>query len=71
MYHHLKSTKCYCILFKTYLTMRKKENSNNLTTNNSLTTKNWSHHGVEDKPLALYPGVPNSIPGFFSLSDET
>ena len=30
-----------------------------------------SHHGVVDKPLALYPGVQGSIPGFFSLSDET
>ena len=29
-----------------------------------------SRRGVVEKPLALYPGVPSSIPGSSSLSDE-
>ena len=30
-----------------------------------------SNRGVGEKSLALYPGVPSSIPGSPSLSDET
>ena len=30
-----------------------------------------NHHGIVDKPLVLYLGVPNSISGSSSLSDET
>ena len=30
-----------------------------------------SRRGVVDKSLALYPGVPSSIPGSPSLSDVT
>ena len=30
-----------------------------------------NYHGVVDKSLSLYPGVPHLIPGFSSLSDET
>ena len=34
-------------------------------------TSKSHHHGEVDKPLALYPGIPSSIPGYPSLPNET
>ena len=38
---------------------------------NFIATVYVSRRGVEDKLLALYPGVLSTIPGSPSLSDET